>query len=157
MTPTQLWATVFLNSLRLRRYDDAYEALIALPDRTQYVHVNDTITNAAFFFYRQSDFLAHLVTQVCDDHEERRLCQWPFHSLQNDLEKQLEFKANNDAVGLTVQPNYYKVSFKKKTKFFFYKKKFFLCVIRRYCTRGIHAGATTARLARQSTHMRPGW
>ncbi|WVW84551.1 hypothetical protein I302_106585 [Kwoniella bestiolae CBS 10118] len=85
-----LWTKVFLASIALGRYEDAYSTLTGLP-----------------FMDLKRDFLGQLISVMCENNEVGRLNSLGFIGFQKDVEEMLRFKArNSDPLRF---PNYYKV------------------------------------------------
>ncbi|WVQ96857.1 hypothetical protein IAU59_003964 [Kwoniella sp. CBS 9459] len=85
-----LWTKVFLASIALGRYEDAYSSLTSLP-----------------FMDLKRDFLGQLISVMCENNEVGRLNSLGFIGFQKDVEEMLRFKArNSDPLRF---PNYYKV------------------------------------------------
>ncbi|KAK6908300.1 hypothetical protein I203_102301 [Kwoniella mangroviensis CBS 8507] len=85
-----LWTKVFLASIALGRYEDAYSTLTSLP-----------------FLDLKRDFLGQLISVMCENNEVGRLNSLGFIGFQKDVEEMLRFKArNSDPLRF---PNYYKV------------------------------------------------
>ncbi|OCF41500.1 hypothetical protein I317_04703 [Kwoniella heveanensis CBS 569] len=85
-----LWTKVFLASIALGRYEDAYSSLTSLP-----------------FMDLKRDFLGQLISVMCENNEVGRLNSLGFIGFQKDVEELLRFKArNSDPLRF---PNYYKV------------------------------------------------
>ncbi|WWC70656.1 uncharacterized protein I206_104607 [Kwoniella pini CBS 10737] len=85
-----LWTKVFLGSIALGRYEDAYSTLTSLP-----------------FLDLRRDFLGQLISVMCENNEVGRLNSLGFIGFQKDVEEMLRFKArNSDPLRF---PNYYKV------------------------------------------------
>ncbi|WWC62448.1 uncharacterized protein I303_105044 [Kwoniella dejecticola CBS 10117] len=85
-----LWTKVFLSSIALGRYEDAYSTLTNLP-----------------FLDLKRDFLGQLISVMCENNEVGRLNSLGFIGFQKDVEEMLRFKArNSDPLRF---PNYYKV------------------------------------------------
>ncbi|WRT67678.1 uncharacterized protein IL334_004650 [Kwoniella shivajii] len=85
-----LWTKVFLASIALGRYEDAYSILTSLP-----------------FMDLKRDFLGQLISVMCENNEVGRLNSLGFIGFQKDVEEMLRFKArNSDPLRF---PNYYKV------------------------------------------------
>ncbi|WVR06261.1 hypothetical protein IAU60_003291 [Kwoniella sp. DSM 27419] len=85
-----LWTKVFLASIALGRYEDAYSTLTSLP-----------------FMDLKRDFLGQLISVMCENSEVGRLNSLGFIGFQKDVEELLRFKARNSNPLRT--PNYYKV------------------------------------------------
>ncbi|WWD18377.1 hypothetical protein CI109_102827 [Kwoniella shandongensis] len=85
-----LWTRVFLASIALANYEDAYSTLTNLP-----------------FIDLKRDFLGQLISVMCENNEVGRLNTLGFIGFQKDVEEMLRFKArNSDPLRF---PNYYKV------------------------------------------------
>ncbi|KAK9470195.1 nucleoporin Nup120/160-domain-containing protein [Dipodascopsis tothii] len=84
-------AQAFDYALRGALFDEAYEDLVAMPDRPAQLRA-----------------LADLVRAMCEAGRAARLCELPFLELQRDVERVLEDRAHA-TTDITAKPNYYKV------------------------------------------------
>lgn len=85
-----LWNKLFRSQAIVGKYEESYTTLMAIP----YVDI-------------QHECLRYLVSAMCETGDVARLVQFPFTSLQPELERTLSFKArNSDALD---RPNYYQI------------------------------------------------
>ncbi|TIA99298.1 hypothetical protein E3P96_02943 [Wallemia ichthyophaga] len=85
-----LWNKLFRSQASVGKYEESYTTLMAIP----YVDI-------------QHECLRYLVSAMCETGDVARLVQFPFTSLQPELERTLSFKArNSDALD---RPNYYQI------------------------------------------------
>jgi len=101
-----LWTKVFLANVSLQAYEEAYTVLTRLPHLELYV-IDATQCADLNLLYRKREFLAQLISAMCECNEVGRLNSLSFIGLQQDVEDILAFKArNSDPLRF---PNYYKV------------------------------------------------
>lgn len=85
-----LWNKLFRSQASVGKYEESYTTLMAIP----YIDI-------------QHECLRYLVSAMCETGDVARLVQFPFTSLQPELERTLSFKArNSDALD---RPNYYQI------------------------------------------------
>ncbi|KAJ1931162.1 hypothetical protein EC988_009876, partial [Linderina pennispora] len=86
-----LWFKIFHAELECAHYEDAYMAMMAIPDKTL-----------------QLDCLRHMLGVLCErEGGVAVLCRLGFSGMQEEVERNLLFKARH--FGLTGEVNYYKI------------------------------------------------